>query len=77
MLASVMIKKGENNRMKDPSLQGSVFHSGMGKGQSRIFCPSPARPQTSVSVPVPRDTKSAGTGRGSRHAGQFCESRHI
>ena len=43
----------------------------------RKFVPVPLVPQTSVPVPVPRDTKSAGTDRDSRPAGQSRESRHI
>ena len=37
----------------------------------------PLVPQTSVPVPVPRDTRSAGTDRDSRPAGQFRESRQF
>ena len=58
-----------------------VLFSGMGKGRDgivpRFFVPVPLVPQTSVPVPVPRDTKSAGTDRDSRPAGQSREARHI
>ena len=42
----------------------------------RNFNPVPMVRNTSVPVPVPRDTKSAGTDWESRPAGWSCETRH-
>ena len=57
---------------------GLAFPAGQSCGTvPRKFVPVPLVPQTSVPVPVPRDTKSAGTDRDSRPAGQFRESRQF
>ena len=76
----VLGRDGQGTRRDSPAIfcPGPACPAGQLCGTvPRKFVPVQLVPQTSVPVPVPRDTKSVWTDRDSRPAGQSRKSRHI